>query len=159
MTVLVAQTAMVLFLALWITIAVRDNIVHAHVNRDIVTQVLTMALLKEEYPIVYASHARRSVDDERLQKGMFALIVVAECIAAALLWIGFAGMLMAIAGSMSVEMGHSLGLIGALAFTCVWSGFLIGGNYWCYWMCHDGAQKTHFHLCLLGLGTMILLAQ
>jgi hypothetical protein len=39
-----------------------------------------------------------------------------------------------------------------------WAGFLIGGNYFCYWYSHFPGQSTHFQLVLWGTATMIFLA-
>ena len=158
MVLLVAQAAMVLLLAMWITVAVRDNIIHADVNRDLVIQVLSMSTLKEEYPDIYESHAARSLTNPRLHRTFFGLIVLGELTAAALLWIGFGLLALACLGVVETQLAMNAALIGAMVFTVVWGGFLIGGNYWCYWMCHEGAQNTHFNLALLGLGTMIFLS-
>lgn len=159
MVLLVAQAGLLLVLALWITVAVRDNIIHAAVNRDLVIQVLAMTPLQEEYPEIYETHAARALTNETWQHRLFGLIVVGELTAAALLWLGVGALLLALAGLVGPEVARGVGLIGALSFTCVWGGFLIGGNYWCYWMCHEGAQNTHFNLCLLGVGAMILVSQ
>lgn len=158
MTFLFVQAVMVLILGLWITVAVRDNVIHAEVNRDLVVQVLAMTPLKNEYPEIYASHAGRALTNARWQRGLFHLIVAAELTAAGLLLIGFGCLIAALFGGMGTDVARNVALLGSAAFTAVWGGLLIGGNYWCYWMCHESAQNTHFNLCLLGLGTMVLLS-
>ena len=52
-----------------------------------------------------------------------------------------------------------IALFGATAFVAIWSGFLVVGNYFSYWFCHEGAQNTHYQMTLWGLATAILLIQ
>jgi predicted small integral membrane protein len=85
--------------------------------------------------------------------------VLAELLATILLWVGTIALVMALAGAATIETARMLATFGATAFIAVWSAFLIAGNYFCYWLGHEGAQTTHFHLTLSGLGTLILLAQ
>ncbi|MEL6889123.1 MAG: DUF2165 family protein, partial [Pseudomonadota bacterium] len=66
-------------------------------------------------------------------------------------------LLMALMGTGTVAGGRSIAMIGAMAFTAVWAGFLIVGNHFCYWFCHEGAQNTHYQMTLWGVGTMVLL--
>jgi len=84
--------------------------------------------------------------------------VIAELVACIMLWVGVVALLMALAGTGSVETGRSLALIGATLFTSVWAGFLVVGNYFCYWFCHEGGQNTHYQMTLWGMANIILLA-
>jgi len=85
-------------------------------------------------------------------------VVAAECLAALVLWIGVVALLMSLAGMGSADTGRSIAMIGTMLFTGVWAGFLIVGNHFCYWFCHEGAQNTHYQMTLWGIGTLILLA-
>ena len=156
--ILIAQAATILFLALWITIGVRDNIIHPDVNRALTTEVLQLTRMKDEYPEIYALHANRAVEDPRWLNGLFSAIVIAEVLAAVFCWLGFAAMILAVLNVLTVEMARALALLGALTFSSVWVAFLIGGNYWCYWMCHDSSQKTHFQLAQIGILAMVFLS-
>ena len=75
----------------------------------------------------------------------------------ALLWAGVLGLILALAGVAALETGRALAMIGTMAFTAVWAGFLIIGNYFCYWFCHEGAQNTHYQMTLWGMANVILL--
>ena len=155
--ILVAQTACVFFLAAWLTIGVLDNIFHSALNSTITSEVLDMTRMRAEFPEVYEAVAHRRISNASVQKWLFVIIVVWEVVAAIALWSGFAAMLMAALGQFDPETGRSLAVLGALLFTSIWVGFLVGGNWFCYWFCHEGAQATHFQMTLWGIVTMILL--
>ena len=157
-TVLAAQTLCTSLIAAWLTMGVRDNILHPAVNETYTAEVMEMARLRAEYPEAYAAIAHRAITDRRLQRLAFHLVVAAECLAALVLWIGVVALLMSLAGMGSADTGRSIAMIGTMLFTGVWAGFLIVGNHFCYWFCHEGAQNTHYQMTLWGIGTLILLA-
>ncbi len=88
---------------------------------------------------------------------MFYLLVLWESVAALLLVVGTAWLAFALFGIADVEKARAVASLGALAFTMNWAGFLIGGNYFCYWYCHFPAQATHMMLALWGTLVVILL--
>ena len=88
---------------------------------------------------------------------VFRLIVFAELVAAILLWIGVIWLALAAFGIAGAESARIAALIGILAFTSIWAGFLIVGNHFGYWYCHEWAQNTHFQLATWGTAAMILL--
>lgn len=157
-TVLAAQALATGLIGAWLTLGVRDNILHPAVNETYTAEVMAMTRMRAEYPDEFAHVAHRAVTNRTVQKWAFRLVVAAELMAALLLWAGVIALLLAIFGTVSVETGQSVALIGAMLFTAVWAGFLIIGNHFCYWFCHDGAQNTHYQMTLWGVGTMILLA-
>ena len=55
------------------------------------------------------------------------------------------------------EAARVVALLGVLGFTLIWSAFLVFGNWFLIWMCHEWAQSNHFQLLLWGIGTMLLL--
>ena len=95
----------------------------------------------------------------RLQRATFVFIVclrgagLSPCCGFAAIW-----MVLALCGLADLEQARIAALAGALGFTSIWSGFLIAGNHFAYWFCHQWAQSTHFQLVLWGIGTMVLLA-
>ena len=157
-TLVAAQTLATGLIAAWLTLGVRDNLLHPSVNETYTAEVMEMTRMKAEYPDAFAPVAHRAVTNRRLQLLAFRAVVAAELIATLLLWAGVVGLLMALVGTGMVENGRSIAMIGAMAFTAVWAGFLIVGNHFCYWFCHEGAQNTHYQMTLWGLGTMIFLA-
>ena len=158
MILLFAQTVTVLMLALWLSVGLHDNLRHPNVNGEIVRDVLRMRRLREEYPDIYAQHENRAVTATAVQTMLYRLIVLAEGTVALLLWLSVAALGLAVVGAFDTESARQFALLGPLGFCVLWSSFLVAGNYWCYWMCHEGAQNTHFQMTLWGLGVLILLA-
>ncbi|MFL4469842.1 DUF2165 domain-containing protein [Tateyamaria armeniaca] len=157
-TVLAAQTLCTSLIAAWLTLGVRDNVLYPSVNETYTAEVMEMARLKAEYPEAYAPIAHRAITNRRTQQFAFRLVVTAESVAALILWIGVVALIMGLAGAASADTGRSIAMIGTMLFTAVWAGFLIVGNHFCYWFCHEGAQNTHYQMTLWGIGTLILLA-
>lgn len=157
-TILAAQALGTGLIGAWLTLGVRDNILHPAVNETYTAEVMAMTRMQAEYPDEFTHVAHRAVTNRRVQQWAFRLVVAAELVAALLLWAGVVALLMALAGTGTAVTGRSIAMAGAMLFTAVWAGFLIVGNHFCYWFCHDGAQNTHYQMTLWGLGTMILLA-
>ena len=155
---LLAQTVSVASLALWLGSGLRDNILYPEMNRTFARQVLGMKRMADEYPEHYELVAHRRVMSERWCARLFGLIVLAETAAVIALVVGVIWLGAAVFGLAAPEPARGAALFGALAFTSVWAAFLICGNHFTYWYCHEAAQTTHFHLTLWGLGTMIFLA-
>lgn len=157
-TILIAQTVSVTAIAAWLTTGVYDNIRYPENNELYTAQVMSMERMLEEYPNEYARVAHRAINDRRVQQLAFRMVVMAELAACVALIAGVVGLLMALAGTASVETARSIALIGSTLFTAVWAGFLVVGNYFCYWFCHEGGQNTHYQMTLWGMANIILLA-
>ena len=155
--ILVAQTACVFFLAAWLTTGVLDNLFHSALNSTTTAEVLDMTRMREEFPEAYEAVAHRRISDASVQKWLFAIIVVWEVVAAIALWAGVATLVMSAFGHAELATGRSVAVLGTLLFTSIWAGFLVAGNWFCYWFCHEGAQNTHYQMTLWGMATMILL--
>ena len=153
---LIAQTFVTACCAGWMTLGVKDNIQHPAMNRTIVTAVLQMERLAEMYPDDYRHIAHRRITNPAIHNAVYRLIVVGELVAAMLLWIGGFWLALAAAGSADADSARVAALIGLLAFTSIWTGFLIAGNHFGYWYCHEWAQNTHFQLTIWGTAAMIL---
>ncbi|MEL7000635.1 MAG: DUF2165 family protein [Pseudomonadota bacterium] len=155
--VLLAQTALTFWLAAWLFTGVLDNILYPEMNETFTAQVLSMARLREDYPDDYALIAHRRIENPRIQRLLFRFIVFAETLAVLVLAVGTVLLGLAVFGIVSPETARPVALMGALLFTSVWSGFLVAGNWFAYWYCHEWSQNTHYQMTLWGLGTMIFL--
>ncbi|MEE4189645.1 MAG: DUF2165 family protein [Roseobacter sp.] len=158
-TLLLAQILATGALAGWITIGVSDNIRYPSLNETFTAEVFEIRRMRNEYPEAFEKIAHRVVSNRSLQVAAFRLVVVAELTATVLLWIGTVALVLSLLGALANETARMFATLGAIAFTGVWSGFLIVGNYFCYWFGHEGAQNTHFQLVIWGVGTLILIAQ
>ncbi len=153
----VVQIVITALLAGWLTIGVRDNILHPEINEQYTAEVLSMARLERDYPDEFARMSQRALTNRVTQRLLFRLIVITEALVAGALWIGVVGLLMGLAETGSAEVGQMIAVGAALGFTTLWGMFLIVGNYFCYWFCHVEAQATHFFMLLWGLATLIVL--
>ena len=156
--VLIAQTVSVLFLALWLSTGVYENLRYPTLNSTFTAEVLDMKRMREDYPDAYTLVAHRRITSPAIQLFLFRLVVAWELMATLLLWAAVIALVLATFGELGDVVARMMGVLAALAFTAIWAGFLIVGNWFCYWFCHEGAQNTHFQMTLWGLATMVLLA-
>ncbi len=156
--VLIAQTVSIAAIAAWIGTGVYDNIRYPRNNELFTAQVLSFERIREDFPDEFARVAHRAIESRPLQQLAFRIAVVVELLAFLVLSAGVVGLLMALAGTGSIDTGRSIAMLGATLFTGVWAGFLVIGNYFCYWFCHEGAQNTHYQMTLWGMANMIFLA-
>ncbi len=116
-----------------------------------------MERMRIEYPDEYATLAYRAITNRRLQKLIFRAVIVAELVAVLALWSGTGALFLTLFGDTAPYTAQLLALFGAIALSAIWAAMLVVGNHFSYWLCHEGAQTTHFHMTLWGLGTMNLL--
>ncbi|MEM0947743.1 MAG: DUF2165 family protein [Pseudomonadota bacterium] len=154
---LLAQAAITGCLAAWTVTAVRDNWMHPALNLEAVAMVMRFDRMAEEYPEDFARIAHRKIDDPRLHRLTFRLIVACETTAAILLILGTLLMFMAAFGAVGITAAKAVAVAGTVAFASTWAGFVAGGNHFAYWYCHEGAQTTHMLLVSWGILATILL--
>lgn len=157
LTILLVLTVNVAFLAAWLTVGALENLFHPFLNETYTAEVMDMARMREDYPEAYAIVAYRRITNPGFRRILFRIIVAWELSAAATLWVGTAALALALVGVTATATALALALLGALLFTATWCGFLVVGNWFCYWFGHEGGQNTHFQMTLWGLGNMILL--
>lgn len=155
---LIAQASATMFLAAWLSTGVFENVFYADLNRTFTSEVLDFTRMREQYPDAYARVAHRRITNPKALNGLFFLIVLWELVAVLALWAGVVTLVLAVFGGVEPDAARAWALLGALLFTCTWAGFLIVGNWFCYWFCHEGAQNTHYQMTLWGFATMLLLA-
>jgi predicted small integral membrane protein len=155
---LLAQTVSLALPAAWLTLGVRDNILHPSVNETYTAQVFTMERMAADYPAEYARVAHRSITRRAPQRAAFYLVVFAELVTTLTLWAGVGLLGAALFGLVALDMAHPVAMLGALMFTTIWAMFTVVGNHFSYWFCHEGAQNTHFQLTLWGMANLIFLS-
>jgi predicted small integral membrane protein len=151
------DAALVAGLALWMTVAVADNWRHPRMNEEAVAMVVRLDLLAVQYPEDYAHVAHRRIDDPAIIRRLFHTIRLAETVAAAALFLSALLLVLAAGGAVPGEVATGAGLLSAAFFTLIWGGFVIGGNYFAYWYCHQWAQSNHFMLMYWGFFVLIVL--
>ena len=155
--VLFSQILMLTALASWLSFGVWDNIMHPGNNEAFKAQVMGMTRMRDAYPDEFARVAHRAVESRALQQAAFRFVVLAELAATLVLWAGVVLLVSSLFGGAAMETARATAFLGATIFTCIWSGFLVVGNYFCYWFCHEWGQNTHFQMTMWGLGIMIFL--
>ncbi len=157
-TVLLAVACLNLaFMAAWLTVGALENLLHPFLNETYTAQVMDMERMREEYPEAYDHVAYRRLTDPGLRRLLFRFIVLWELLATAGLWVGTLTLGGAVLGLSEPDTAIALGLIGTALFCSVWAGFLIAGNYFCYWFGHEGGQNTHFQMLHWGLANAVIL--
>jgi len=156
-TLIAAQALTTGLVAAWLTLGVRDNILHPSINETFTAEVMEMTRMRQDFPETFAQVAHRAVSDRRIHQVAFQSVVIAELATTLVLWAGVVALLLGVAGTVTVETGRTVALVGGMMFTAIWAGFLITGNHFSYWLCHESAQNTHYQMTLWGVGTMILL--
>ncbi len=152
----VVDGVLVLVLAAWLTLGVLDNIRHSAINRDDVARVLRMEALAD-WPEVMARVGHRRIDDPAVAVRLFGLIVIAELAASLLLWAAFVALTGVVFGLWPGEAPQALALVAVLGFTLIWTGFLIGGQWFYYWYGAFG-QQSHYLAAIWGIATLAVLA-
>lgn len=145
--------------AVWLTIAVRDNLLHPSLNGPYVAQTLAMEEMRRDYPDAYTRVAHRRITATRLANLFFGLAIAWEIFACLALWGSLALFLLASLGLADQVAAQAVGLAASMIFTATWGGFLIVGNHFCYWYARESGQATHFQMLFWGIATTILLAQ
>ena len=154
---LITQASSVFILASWLSIGVFENIFYPEFNRRFTNEVLELTRISQEYPEVYAVVKYRRITNKVVQNGIFWAIVCWQFVAVTVLWVGTISLFLSVFGLFEMEKALTIGLLGTLLFTMTWAGFLIVGNWFCYWFCHGEGQNTHFQMTLWGTATSILM--
>ncbi len=155
---LITQASSIFILASWLSIGVFENIFYPEFNRRFTNEVLELTRISQEYPEVYAVVKYRRITNKVVQNGVFWAIVCWQFVAVTVLWAGTISLFLAVFNLFEMEKALAIGLLGTLLFTMTWAGFLIVGNWFCYWFCHGEGQNTHFQMTLWGTTTSILMS-
>lgn len=156
--ILIAQTTQVAAMAVWLAVALHDNVTAPRLNADSIAEIMALDVMARQYPQHYAAMQVRRVTDPVRVKRLFRLIIAGEALVVVALVLSTLAMGMALAGLGSAVAAKAMALVAVAGFSGIWIAFLIGGNHFVYWLCHGNAQRTHFDLLLWGLGTQLFLA-
>ncbi|WP_158966114.1 DUF2165 family protein [Chachezhania sediminis] len=155
--ILLAQCFAVSVLAAWMVVGVLGNLRHPSINGELVDDVLTMTSLQSGFPSAYERLKHRRIDNAGLRRLVYRAAITLECAAAIGLTLGAILLFLAMLGLAGPVAARSVAVVGAILFSSVWAGFVIIGDYFCYWCGHESAQNTHFQLLMCGLGTILFL--
>ena len=155
---LFSQAAIVAFQAAWLTMAVFDNLRHPNINERGFERVFTMELVAQQDPDSFKDVSERRIENPRMEKALFRILVAAEVIVSALLWLGSLGLLLAAVGVIGHEGVRALASMAVLGFTAIWVSLLTGGLWFLNRIGMLPAVQVHFFLTIWGVVTLIFLA-
>lgn len=138
-------------LALWMTLAVYNNIVDPGTNRSLLGKVTSMQELKDD-PVLGTGLIGRAVEGTAYPRAILNIVIVVQLIVVALLWRGawllaFGTDPAAAAAAANLSLG---------AFIALWFWFLTGGLFYGYWMKMPQVQQVHLTLVMIGILAMLL---
>ncbi|MFC3613770.1 DUF2165 family protein [Lutimaribacter marinistellae] len=151
------DAALVAGLGVWMTVAVADNWIHPRLNEEAVALVVRMELMEQMYPDDFAIIAHRRIDSPELIGRMFRTVRLFETLAAVLLLLSALLLALAAAGVVAGTLATGAAILSSTLFVSIWAGFVIGGNYFAYWYCHQWAQSNHFMLMYWGFFVLLVL--
>jgi hypothetical protein len=155
--VLLAQALLVLLLGLWMLLGWIENLRHPRANRDLVAEILSMRRVKQQHPAIHAEVGQNRIESRAAQRLLFALIVAAEIAISLALLAGALLLGLAAFGNYDREAAGSIAILATAAFTLLWGGLLVGGQWLHIWAGAEGLQQTFFLLTLWGVGTLAVL--
>jgi hypothetical protein len=151
------EAALVAGLGLWMAVAVADNWRHPRMNEEAVAMVVRFDLMAQDYPEDFALVAHRRIEDPAMIRRLFHAIRLAETAAAVALFLSALLLVLAAGGAVPGVLATGAAIVSAAVFTLIWGGFIIGGNYFAYWYCHQWAQSNHFMLMYWGFFVLLVL--
>ncbi len=154
---LLVDAVLVGTLGVWMAVAVADNWRHPKLNLEAVAMVVRFDLMARDYPDDFALLAHRRIDDDALIARLFHMIRAAETLAAIVLFLSAGLLLGAALGAVAAPVATGAAVLSTALFATIWAGFVIGGNYFAYWYCHQWAQSNHFMLLYWGLFVLLVL--
>lgn len=154
---LVAQMVLVGLLAGWLVIGAYENWRAPDVNLDLIRDVCSMESIERDMPGVYALIARNKLTSESVQDFLFRLIVLFETLVAAGLVLGTGMLALAAMGAVDATLAQLVAGWSVLGFIIIWGLFLVGGNWFHYWVSHKGTQHTHYFMTIWGILTLAFL--
>ena len=153
---LAGQSALVALQAGWLILGVVENLRFPAVNGWFVGEVMSMNRVRQNRD-VWPMLGRNRVEDPRTHRAVFLLIVAVEVVVAILLAFGAGLLLFAAFGGADATTARVWALAGVIGWTGIWGAFLVGGQWFHYWLGCEGSQNTHFHMTVWGVATFVAL--
>ena len=154
---LFVEAALVAGLGIWMSVAVYDNWRHPYLNREAVAMVMRFDIMERDYPDDYAIVAHRKIENPTVIDLAFQTIRLAETLAAILLMAGAGLLALSALGSISADFATTWAVLATTFFSLIWAGFIVGGNYFHYYYCHQWGQSNHFMFMYWGFFVLMML--
>jgi predicted small integral membrane protein len=150
-----SRLAIVASLALWLSLAVINNLTDPDTNRLHVGNMLSMAMLKEEE--ILGAGLRWRAWPAHFAEIVLYVVAGIQVFISMLLW--RAALTYARAwhqGERAVLcLARNRAVVALTCFLLLWFGFICGGMWFGYWMKQGAIQAVHMTLILVGLGALL----
>lgn len=142
-------------LAIWLGVAMINNIVDSPTNVQNLEATITMSLLVED------PDAGKCLAPRAWTKGAGALLLYCisfiQALVTAMLLAASISFLLAMAGSIPSITATEIANIALSAFTAIWLFFLCGGLWFGYWIKQGQIQGVHLSLLLISIAALIFI--
>lgn len=144
-----------IFIALWITIAVLNNITDPNTNISNIKNTISMEILKEDSLAVGLTWRAWP---SSFAAPVFYVICIIQIFTSFMMW---RAVFYFIKGFLNQDIVYATRCVNhaLIAFICLWGGFLCGGLWFGYWIKQGAMQMVHMTLFMLGIGTYLLFNQ
>ncbi|MBB4868225.1 putative small integral membrane protein [Pseudomonas nitritireducens] len=150
-----SRLAVVASLALWLSIAVLNNMSDPGTNRFHIGNTLSMSLLEEE-ELLGAALRWRAWSTHWADQVLYGVAGV-QIAVSLLLWLAAWSYLQAWRQSShaALSVARNRAVVALTCFLLLWFCFLCGGLWFGYWMKQGAMQSVHMTLVLIGLGALL----
>lgn len=146
-----SRLVVVMGLAMWLTIAVFNNVTDSGTNRQLLGHTLSMGLLEQE-EVLGAGLRWRAMPAE-LASVLLYLVIAAQLLVCASLWRASVTYMRVLLKNDDTSMSEARNraLLALSLFVLLWMWFICGGLWFGYWLKQGAVQMVHLSLIVIGL--------
>ncbi|WP_313303542.1 DUF2165 family protein [Diaphorobacter sp.] len=150
----VSRLVVIMGLAVWLTVAVTNNLTDPGTNRLLLGHTLSMGLLMEE-EVLGAGLRWRAISPD-LSYGLLYLVITVQIIVCVFLWRASVTYIQALLSTDEPTLikARNQALLSLTLFVGLWMCFICGGLWFGYWLKQGPVQMVHLILIVIGLGSM-----
>lgn len=154
-----SRLVVVMGLAMWLTIAVFNNVTDSGTNRQLLGQTLSMGLLEQE-EVLGAGLRWRAMPAE-FASVLLYLVVAAQLLVCASLWRASVAYMRVFLRNDDAPMivARNQALLALSLFVLLWMWFICGGLWFGYWLKQGAVQMVHLSLIVIGLCALTFVQQ
>lgn len=152
MTLLQTKAMLVSGLALWLSLAVANNILDPRTNITLLRQMMGMEELQRD-GVLGQGLLWKAVRAPFAAPALLTCVIVCQLVIAALLWRG--GYLLAFGPDPVAAIDSAR--LALSAFAALWLFFLCGGMWFGYWIKLPQPQMVHLTLLVISIGALVLI--
>ncbi|WP_256583217.1 MULTISPECIES: DUF2165 family protein [Pseudomonas] len=150
-----SRLAVVASLALWLSIAVLNNLTDPETNRFHIGNTFSMVLLEEE-ELLGAALRWRAWPVQWAETALYAVAGI-QIVVSMLLWYAAFAYARAwrLGSRTALDVARNRAVVALTCFLLLWFGFICGGLWFGYWLKQGAIQSVHMTLVLIGLVALL----